>query len=82
MSVIIILLCVSFLISLGFFSFLERKDGQYDDSVSPANKILFDTKILKTSKMNIEKFSYDNKMPRLFAMACVFWGAVGMLLGL
>ena len=31
--------------------------------------------------MNIEKFSYDNKMPRLFAMACVFWGAVGMLLG-
>ncbi len=31
--------------------------------------------------MNIEKFSYDNKMPRLFAMSCVFWGAVGMLLG-
>ncbi|HUN17469.1 MAG: cbb3-type cytochrome oxidase assembly protein CcoS [Saprospiraceae bacterium] len=52
MSVIIILLCVSFLISLGFlFSFFwSVKDGQYDDSVSPANKILFDTKNIKNVK--------------------------------
>ncbi len=31
--------------------------------------------------MNIEKFSYDNKIPKLFAIACIFWGAIGMLLG-
>jgi cytochrome c oxidase cbb3-type subunit I/II len=31
--------------------------------------------------MNAERFSYDNKIPRLFATACIFWGAVGMLLG-
>lgn len=31
--------------------------------------------------MNLEKFTYDNKIPKLFAIACVFWGAVGMLLG-
>ncbi|MBK6544491.1 MAG: cytochrome-c oxidase, cbb3-type subunit I [Saprospiraceae bacterium] len=29
----------------------------------------------------LETFQYDNKMPKLFAMASIFWGAVGMLLG-
>ena len=31
--------------------------------------------------MQLETFHYDNKMTRLFAMATIFWGAVGMLLG-
>ena len=31
--------------------------------------------------MTLEKFYYDNKLPKLFAIACIFWGAVGMLLG-
>ena len=31
--------------------------------------------------MELEKFSYDNRMPRYFAMATVFWGIVGMLIG-
>ena len=31
--------------------------------------------------MSLEKFYYDNKFPKLFAIACIFWGAVGMLLG-
>jgi cytochrome c oxidase cbb3-type subunit I/II len=31
--------------------------------------------------MNQEKSYYDNKIPRLFAIACIFWGTVGMLLG-
>jgi cytochrome c oxidase cbb3-type subunit I/II len=31
--------------------------------------------------MQLETFHYDNKMPRLFAMATIFWGAIGMLLG-
>jgi len=31
--------------------------------------------------MSLEKFYYENKIPKLFAIACVFWGAVGMLLG-
>ncbi len=31
--------------------------------------------------MSLEKFYYDNKIPKLFAIACIFWGAVGMLLG-
>ncbi len=31
--------------------------------------------------MQSETFYYDNKIPRLFAIACIFWGAVGMLLG-
>ncbi|MBK9109776.1 MAG: cytochrome-c oxidase, cbb3-type subunit I [Saprospiraceae bacterium] len=31
--------------------------------------------------MQLEQFQYDNKIPRLFAIATLFWGAVGMLLG-
>jgi cytochrome c oxidase cbb3-type subunit I/II len=31
--------------------------------------------------MELQKFSYDNKIPKLFAIACVFWGAIGMLVG-
>lgn len=31
--------------------------------------------------MNQEKFYYDNKLPKYFAIACIFWGTVGMLLG-
>lgn len=31
--------------------------------------------------MSLEKFYYDNKLPKYFAIACVFWGIVGMLLG-
>lgn len=29
-----------------------------------------------------DHFYYENKLPKLFAIACIFWGAVGMLLGL
>ncbi len=29
----------------------------------------------------METFYYDNKMPKQFAIATIFWGAVGMLLG-
>ena len=32
--------------------------------------------------MNTEKFSYDNKIVRNFAVATVVWGVVGMLVGL
>lgn len=32
--------------------------------------------------MNVEKFSYDNKIVRLFTVATVVWGLVGMLVGL
>ena len=32
--------------------------------------------------MQIEKFSYDNAIVRMFAWATVFWGVVGMLVGL
>jgi cytochrome c oxidase cbb3-type subunit I/II len=32
--------------------------------------------------MELEKFTYDNRLPRLFAIATITWGAVGMLLGL
>ncbi len=31
--------------------------------------------------MNLDKFTYDNRYPKFFAMATIFWGAVGMLLG-
>ena len=31
--------------------------------------------------MELQKFAYDNKMPRNFAIATVVWGAVGMLVG-
>lgn len=31
--------------------------------------------------MEVQKFIYDNKVPKLFATATIFWGAVGMLLG-
>ncbi|MFH2029406.1 MAG: cytochrome-c oxidase, cbb3-type subunit I [Bacteroidota bacterium] len=31
--------------------------------------------------MNVEKFSYDNQIVRLFSYASIFWGIVGMLVG-
>ena len=31
--------------------------------------------------MHLEKFTYENKIPKQFAVATLFWGAVGMLLG-
>jgi len=31
--------------------------------------------------MELEKFSYDNRLPKLFAIATITWGALGMLLG-
>lgn len=31
--------------------------------------------------MQLERFQYDNKITRLFAMATVLWGVVGMLIG-
>lgn len=32
--------------------------------------------------MNVEKFSYDNQIVKQFTVATVFWGIVGMLVGL
>lgn len=32
--------------------------------------------------MELEKFSYDNKIVRNFAFATMLWGVVGMLVGL
>lgn len=32
--------------------------------------------------MQLEKFTYDNRLPKWFAYATIFWGLVGMLLGL
>ena len=32
--------------------------------------------------MEVEKFSYDNKIVKQFAFATIFWGVVGMLVGL
>ena len=31
--------------------------------------------------MNLENFSYDNKVVKNFAFASVFWGTIGMLVG-
>ena len=31
--------------------------------------------------MELQKFSYDKKLPKLFAIATITWGAIGMLLG-
>lgn len=31
--------------------------------------------------MSLDKFYYENKLPKLFAIASIFWGLVGMLLG-
>ena len=31
--------------------------------------------------MELQKFTYDNRLPKLFAIATITWGAVGMLLG-
>lgn len=31
--------------------------------------------------MELQKFTYDNRLPKLFAIATVFWGAIGMLVG-
>lgn len=34
------------------------------------------------TNMQTEKFSYDNNIVRLFGNATIFWGAIGMLVGL
>lgn len=31
--------------------------------------------------MQLQKFSYDNRIPKMFAIATMFWGAIGMLIG-
>ena len=31
--------------------------------------------------MDLERFQYDNKIPKMFAIATILWGTVGMLLG-
>ena len=31
--------------------------------------------------MELEKFSYDNRIPKMFAIATITWGVVGMLVG-
>ncbi|MCF3108527.1 cytochrome-c oxidase, cbb3-type subunit I [Niabella sp. CC-SYL272] len=31
--------------------------------------------------MEVQKFSYDNRIPRLFAIATISWGVIGMLAG-
>jgi len=31
--------------------------------------------------MELQKFYYDNRIPKAFAIATIFWGAVGMLVG-
>jgi cytochrome c oxidase cbb3-type subunit I/II len=33
-------------------------------------------------KMEIEKFSYDNKIVKYFAYATIIWGIIGMLVGI
>jgi len=32
--------------------------------------------------MSVERFSYDNQYPKLFALATIFWGVVALLVGL
>lgn len=36
---------------------------------------------INTSPLELEEFSYDNKLVRNFAMATLLWGGVGMLVG-
>ncbi len=31
--------------------------------------------------MELQKFTYDNKLSKMFAAATIFWGVVGMLVG-
>ena len=31
--------------------------------------------------MELQKFRYDNQLPKLFAVATIGWGAIGMLVG-
>ena len=54
MSVIIILIIVSFIVALGFLlAFLwSVKSGQYDDSYTPSVRMLFDDKVKTTNTKN------------------------------
>lgn len=57
MSVIIILLSASILIAAGFLgAFLwSVKNGQYDDTQSPAQRMLFENKLNKAANNLIQK---------------------------
>ncbi len=51
---------------------MESKDPYLDDA----------TDVRSTARPAVDKFYYDNKIVRNFAYATIFWGAVGMLVGL
>lgn len=59
MSVIYLLICVSIIIAVLFFTaFIKAvKSGQYDDSYTPSVRMLFDDelKLKKTEQTKIEK---------------------------
>ncbi len=57
MSVIIILLSASILIAAGFLgAFLwSVRNGQYDDTQSPAQRMLFENKLNKSANNLIQK---------------------------
>ena len=54
MSVIIILICISILVALGFLiAFIwSVKSGQYDDTYSPSVRMLFDDNVKDDSNQD------------------------------
>ena len=55
------------------------------NSLQPTGSYSKTRKTNKTNKtyffMELQKFRYDNQLPKLFAVATIGWGAIGMLVG-
>ena len=65
MSVIYVLLTISIIVAIGFFTafIISVRSGQYDDSYTPSVRMLFEDELVKdTSSTNIEN---ENKSIQL-----------------
>ncbi len=68
MSVIYVLLAISIIVAIGFFTafIISVRSGQYDDSYTPSVRMLFEDELVKdpssTSSTNIEN---ENKSIQL-----------------
>ena len=71
MSVIYVLLAISIIVAIGFFTafIISVRSGQYDDSYTPSVRMLFEDELVKdpsstssTSSTNIENENKSNQL--------------------
>ena len=62
--------------------FMGQEISKITGDTSAIVPLLSDEKsAIFSEPVQMEKFSYDNVLPKYFATATIFWGVVGMLAG-